>query len=150
MGTVKTTFRDAVERYQNSGGFADNSIEDVADDLLTIAESVPGLLAERDAAREACRDFLARYNNHMVNAGLLFSDIAEKCRAAITGEPARTAYRLVQDNDCHWYVIPADRVESFNDWVQCQERSLPMETELEPERVNGPHTVTFTDWKENV
>lgn len=35
------------------------------------------------ALAEACQAFLARYNNHMVNADLLFSDIAEQARAAL-------------------------------------------------------------------
>lgn len=57
-------------------------------------------------------------------------------------------YRLIQDNDCHWYVIPAHRVEAFYVWVRCQEMGLPMTTDLEPVRVNGPHTVTFDDWED--
>jgi hypothetical protein len=25
-------------------------------------------------------------------------------------------YRLAQDNDAHWYVIPVDKTEEFNAW----------------------------------
>lgn len=27
-----------------------------------------------------------------------------------------TRYRLVQDNDCHWYLIPADKGEEWDEW----------------------------------
>lgn len=26
-------------------------------------------------------------------------------------------YRLEQDNDCHWYVIPAARQQEWDDWL---------------------------------
>lgn len=28
-------------------------------------------------------------------------------------------YRFIQDEDCHWYLIPADKVDDFNRWVEC-------------------------------
>lgn len=27
-----------------------------------------------------------------------------------------TRYRLVRDGDCHWYVIPADKMEEWDAW----------------------------------
>jgi hypothetical protein len=27
-------------------------------------------------------------------------------------------YRLIQDNDCHWYIIPADKENEFYEWDQ--------------------------------
>lgn len=26
-------------------------------------------------------------------------------------------YRFMQDDDCHWYLIPADKHQEFGDWV---------------------------------
>jgi len=28
----------------------------------------------------------------------------------------RQTYNLVRDNDCHWYLIPADKKQEWNDW----------------------------------
>jgi len=42
------------------------------------------LIAAAPDLLEACQAFLARYHNHMVNADLLFSDIAEKATAAVS------------------------------------------------------------------
>ena len=59
-----------------------------------------------------------------------------------------TLSRLIQDNDGNWYVIPVDREDAFVDWVKCKERGIPMVTDLEPQLVNGPHTVGFLYWEE--
>lgn len=56
--------------------------------------------------------------------------------------------RLIQDNDGHWYVIPVSREEDFANWVLAQERCKPWTRKWEPERVDGPHAVTFQAWEE--
>lgn len=56
--------------------------------------------------------------------------------------------RLIQDNDCHWYVIPCFREDDFRNWVTAMEQSLDWNNEWEPKRVNGPHMVQFYDWDE--
>lgn len=49
-------------------------------------------------------------------------------------------YTLVQDNDCHWYLIPADKQEEFYAWLET-------ESWEEPDWANhfggGPLSVTF-------
>jgi len=58
-------------------------------------------------------------------------------------------YTLVQDNDCHWYVIPEDKRKNWYEW-----RSLPPgdpKSWIVPKyahRVDGPHTVSFPNWIE--
>lgn len=37
-------------------------------------------------------------------------------------------YSLLQDDDCHWYVVPVDKIEEFVAWV---------ETFVEDERPEG-------------
>lgn len=29
-----------------------------------------------------------------------------------------TRYRLVQDNDCHWFIIPADKIGEWDEWCE--------------------------------
>lgn len=77
-------------------------------------------------------------------------EVSEDAIREVSQLAARDAesFCLVQDNDCHWYVIPADRREAFDDWVRCQELGKPMETDLEPTPVNGsPCRVKFKQWE---
>jgi len=30
---------------------------------------------------------------------------------------SKERFRLVQDDDCHWYVIPANRLEEWNEFL---------------------------------
>lgn len=48
-----------------------------------IATANARLIAAAPDLLEACLAFLARYDNHMVAADLLFSDVADTARAAI-------------------------------------------------------------------
>jgi len=50
---------------------------------------------------------------------------------------------LVQDNDCHWYVIPVGMEEDFNKWLETED---PEPTWCN--RVDNPHRVHFEDWWE--
>ena len=27
-------------------------------------------------------------------------------------------YKLTQDNDCHWYIIPTDKQEEWDEWLE--------------------------------
>ena len=56
-------------------------------------------------------------------------------------------YRLISDDDGHWYVIKASEVNAFNEWVnamnECEE--IP-DVDFEPDRLSGsPSNVTFLD-----
>ena len=58
---------------------------------------------------------------------------------------------LIQDNDSHWYVIKADQRETFRQWVEWTENYEEGDytgPDFNSNRVNGPHTVVFGEWKE--
>jgi len=60
-------------------------------------------------------------------------------------------YTFVTDDDCHWYLIPAERVEAFELW----EEAGPYWDDYDGDDFNnyridgGPHGWTFTDPKED-
>jgi hypothetical protein len=53
----------------------------------------------------------------------------------------RKKYILCQDDDCHWYLIPADKKEEWNEWLDVVQEgdSLPKYAQA----VDGPHRLTF-------
>lgn len=52
-------------------------------------------------------------------------------------------YLLTQDDDCHWYVIPADKQDEFDDFIYGDDHN---EWPDWAHRVGGaPSMVTFTD-----
>lgn len=57
-------------------------------------------------------------------------------------------HRLIQDNDCHWYVIEADKENLFYKWEEAMEKCKPWKKKWEPTPVNGPHSVLFENWSE--
>ena len=69
-------------------------------------------------------------------------------------------FRLIQDQDCHWYLIPSDKVEEFCWWVDaityCEEFEYikPELTDLlsrlpdfNSMRINGPHQILIKDYE---
>lgn len=51
---------------------------------------------------------------------------------------------LVQDNDCHWYLIREEQREEFNKWVSFSDDHAAWNGEMFGEcRVDGPHNITF-------
>jgi hypothetical protein len=56
--------------------------------------------------------------------------------------PSAGRFYLDQDDDSHWYVIPADRATDWEDWCDSGAETVPEWAQ----RVGGAHTlVTFTD-----
>lgn len=55
-------------------------------------------------------------------------------------------YRLIQDDDCHWYIIPENFEGKFAQWEGCMVACEPWDDEWEPVPVNGPHVVVFGSW----
>lgn len=54
-------------------------------------------------------------------------------------------FLLVQDNDCHWYIIPEDKKNEFDSWVEiiCS-GDMDDEGYIQPEwakPVDGPHSI---------
>ena len=57
-------------------------------------------------------------------------------------------YRLMEDNDGHWYIIPAAKVEEFWAWIKAMEDHGDMNNAHGFIPLGGsPHSVTFTDWQ---
>lgn len=60
-----------------------------------------------------------------------------------------TYYRLIQDNDCHWYVIRIKQETEFYDWLSNAESDNPKKWEghdFDDNRVDGPHRIFFKEW----
>lgn len=52
---------------------------------------------------------------------------------------------LVQDDDTHWYLIPADDREEFFKWVSFSDDHAGWRgTFFDDCRIDGPHVLTFT------
>jgi hypothetical protein len=68
-----------------------------------------------------------------------------------------TRFRLVQDDSCHWYAIPAKKRQAFEKWVLCASQEVfdgpyePYEGEaFDDYRLNmSPSNYTFVDLKED-
>jgi hypothetical protein len=56
-------------------------------------------------------------------------------------------YRMVQDDDCHWYLIPANRSFEFDTWRESDDYQAGIEPDW-AHRIDGPHRLTFTDPRE--
>lgn len=53
-------------------------------------------------------------------------------------------YRLVSDDDGHWYIVPADRQEEFDELIMSDEFNRAMPAWVQ--EVNGhPNNVSFVD-----
>ena len=54
---------------------------------------------------------------------------------------------LVRDNDSHWYVIPYDLTDVFDDWLESADYMLGY-TPSFAKRVDHPANVTFPSYTE--
>ena len=62
--------------------------------------------------------------------------------------PEPKKFRLIEDNDGHWFVIPAAKEDQFYKWVKAQEEGKSYRGDASQFiEVNGPHNVLFTDWE---
>ncbi len=57
-------------------------------------------------------------------------------------------FQLIQDDDSNWYVIPAGHEQVFQHWLAYMEGKRRKPNHFEPIRVDGPHRVVFTGWRE--
>jgi hypothetical protein len=59
-------------------------------------------------------------------------------------------FRLIQDDDSHWYVIPSDQLEAFQRWVTAAPYWEGYSgRDFDADRINGPPHFTFADWMED-
>lgn len=65
---------------------------------------------------------------------------------------SKKPHRLIQDNDCHWYLIPYNFVDEFHQWIEDPYEQLLTTTEepidFDQFRINGPHTLKLYSWAE--
>lgn len=69
---------------------------------------------------------------------------------------SKKPYRLIQDDDAHWYLIPQDLRGEFESWLSDHRTYSYQEFEIlqrRPEyinfdecRINGPHTLKIYSW----
>ncbi len=63
--------------------------------------------------------------------------------------PISVRYRMIQDEDCHWYVIRTDQVAEFNLWQDAMARCEKWDGfDFSESQVNGPHMVSFLEWRQ--
>jgi len=53
---------------------------------------------------------------------------------------------LIQDNDCHWYIISTKDVNDFNEWVKWMEdcdidSPSPSNKDYDNNSIDGPHSI---------
>lgn len=59
-------------------------------------------------------------------------------------------YRLVSDNDGHWYLIKIKEEAEFDQWVAATCNDEETEFNFDDDRISGsPSMITFTDPKED-
>ena len=54
--------------------------------------------------------------------------------------------RLVSDDDGHWFIIPADKWEEWEGWLENPETTDYTEPKWARYTNTHPSRVTFTDW----
>ena len=54
-------------------------------------------------------------------------------------------YRLVMDDDFHWYLIPADKREEALKWFEGEYERSPQPEWME--RIDSPSTVVFPSYR---
>lgn len=58
-------------------------------------------------------------------------------------------FKLIEDNDGHWFVIPVDKEDQFWEWVRAQEDCKKWKGDASEFHEVGGHAscIYFTDWQ---
>lgn len=56
-------------------------------------------------------------------------------------------WRLIQDDDAHWYMIPYEDVDAFHEWVMCPWDKEWTGKTFDDMRVDGPQAVLIKEWE---
>lgn len=57
-------------------------------------------------------------------------------------------WRLIQDSDSHWYLIPYDSQDEFGEWELAMENYIEWNgTDFDSMRVDGPNRVLIIEWE---
>lgn len=81
------------------------------------------------------------------------SALCPECEAATTNMPVGVRMNsmccLVQDNDCHWYVIPVDRFDDWGEWceIDSEDERAWTPPEYATEVGGAPSLVHFSSWE---
>lgn len=62
----------------------------------------------------------------------------------------RIPWRMVQDDDSHWYLIPKPVYDKFLDWVEwtCSEHEMEYSgPDFELFRINSPQDIDILTWE---
>lgn len=68
---------------------------------------------------------------------------------------SKKPHKLEQDDDGHWYIIPYDLVDEFNEWIRQESDLDPVGnmfwegSDFNQFRINGPHTLKIYSWADN-
>lgn len=54
---------------------------------------------------------------------------------------------LIQDNDCHWYIVPLARREDWYDWVDSEDADLGIVPEWVSLVDGSPSRIMFKKWR---
>lgn len=57
-------------------------------------------------------------------------------------------YRLIQDDNSHWYIIPVCETENFYEWNRKMGEDLPCNWPEWLVHIDGPHRITFDEYKQ--
>lgn len=55
---------------------------------------------------------------------------------------------LVQDEDCHWYIIAQFEREDFDRWVEDTRNDKESDFDFNGNRIDGPDRILIFDWGE--
>lgn len=55
-------------------------------------------------------------------------------------------FRLIKDEDSHWYVIGVSEVDAFRKWEAAPYLEVCKGKDFNECRVNGPHEIEFKEW----
>jgi hypothetical protein len=95
-----------------------------------------------DDARRLMHDLdgsvLALVNGHVM---ALLDEVGDRTPRSVATQPAKR-YALVQDDDCHWYVVEADRVD---EWYELDDDQINAGQPWMRQVGGAPNQVTFTD-----
>lgn len=56
-------------------------------------------------------------------------------------------FRLIQDNDGHWFVIDEEDESAFYDWVKAQENCTTPEQDFSQAMISSPFHIRFPHWE---
>lgn len=63
---------------------------------------------------------------------------------------SKKPHKLMQDDSCHWYLVPFNRWDEFEVWLTQDFDEFPDNVNKFDEfKINGPHTLKIYSWAED-